>query len=391
MDTSRKPDNINVCTRMGCVESTKPTLRSWLWSLAVCAGFIGQVVMNILAGEEFGSFGGESNRQLAMEQPTFLTPDGLTFSVWSIIYLFQGLFTVYQVIPCFQNSHAGVSRARFWVVALFLSNCLWLPVFSNRLYWLALLLMLCMDLSLIMIYRMMVINYGAVDLTQGADMIFPSVVLEDRSETSARVGGEKAHGHHAVLHPWPVKLLCFTGFSTNTAWLSVASVVNVLVAAGTEGWRKPYTVSLESAPNGTTGMVQKTVYVNGSPDFVIMAVCLVALLACVMAVRNCDVPYALVIIWALGGVNRAQGHTAMPGFPEQAMSQPIADWAVAMMVVVAIAAVIGLAKAIFESVWASSSAKAQESLTENLSNQNAQSTGTQNNGPSGKLHYTDEQ
>jgi len=363
-----KPNNNNMCTRMGCLEATEPTLRSWLWSLAVCASFIAQVVMNVLASEEFGSFGGASNKQLAEEQPTFLTPDGLTFSVWGIIYLFQGLFAVYQVIPCFQNSHAGVSRARFWVVALFLGNCLWLPVFSNRLYWLALLLMLAMDLSLIMIYRMMVINYGAVDRTQGADMLLPSVVLEDRRNTEGRVGGEKAHGHHSMLHPWPVKLLCFTGFSTNLCWLSVASVVNLLVATGTEGWRQPYTVLLGAAPNGTTAIMQKTVYVNGSPDFVIAAVCVVALLACVMAVRNCDVPYALVAIWALGGVNRAQGHKAPSGFPEQAMSQPIADWASAMMVVVAIAAVIGLARAIFESVWASSAAKAQESLTEKLSN-----------------------
>merc|ERR1712151_68629 len=102
-----------------------------------------------------GSFGGASNSQLSKEQPTFVTPDGMTFSVWGMIYLFQALFSVYQVIPCFQNSHAGVSKARFWVVVLFLGNCLWLPVFSNRLYWLALMLILAMDLSLVMIYRTM--------------------------------------------------------------------------------------------------------------------------------------------------------------------------------------------------------------------------------------------
>merc|ERR1712127_39580 len=253
-------------------------------------------------------------------------------------------------------------------------NCLWLPVFSNRLYWLALVLMLVMDFSLIMIYRMMVVNYGAVDRTQGADMMFPSVVLEDREQTVSRVGEEKARAHNTMLHPWPVKLLCFTGFSTNISWLTVASVVNVLVATGTEGWHKSYTVILTNGTAAAT--VQKTVYVNGSEDFAIAAICVVALLACVLAVRNCDVPHGLVAIWALGGVNRAQGSTAPAGFPEQAMSKAIADWAAAMMVVVAIAVVIGLAKAIFESVRASAAAKTESETSKD---------------PSSKLHYTDEQ
>jgi len=332
------------------MESTKPTFHSWFWSVAVVIGFIAQVIMNILAGEEFGSFGGASNRELAKELPTFLTPDGMTFSVWGIIYLFQGLFSVYQVLPCFQNSHAGVSRARFWVVALFIGNCLWLPVFSNRLYWLAFMLMLVMDLCLIMIYRTMMINYGAIDHTQDADMMLPSAALENVEHTRSRLGDPKKLPH-VTLHPWHVKVLCFVGFSTNASWLAVASGVNLLVATGTSGWHQAYTVLGPSGNNVTTLSTPTVVYVNGNEDFTIMAVCLVAFLACLMAIRNCDVPYALVAIWALGGVNRAQTK-ATPGFPEEALSQPIADWAAAMMVVVSIACLIGLVKAIVESVRA---------------------------------------
>lgn len=368
----RVDDQNTFCIRIGCPKPTKPTLRSWLWSIAVVAAFIAQVIFNILAGEEFGSFGGASNRQIAEEQPTFLTPDGLTFSVWGIIYLFQGLFSLYQVLPCYQNSHEGVSRARFWVVALFISNCLWLPVFSHRLYWLAFMLMLVMDVSLVMIYRSMFINYGAVDRTQGADMLLPSTLLEDREHTMSRVGGSgKLPGR--MLHPWPIKVLCFTGFSTNSSWLAVASMVNLLVATGTSGWRQPYTVEVPSMNGNMSTIANTTVYVNGNEDFTIMGVCLVATIACVMAVRNCDVPYALVAIWALGGVNRAQGSKAANGFPEQAMSKPIADWTTAMMVLVAIAAAIGLVKAIAESKLASKE-------TESVSDDNKTS----------KLHYTDE-
>jgi len=359
----------HMMVRIGCATCTKATVRSWLWSLAVVIGFIAQIIMNVLAGENFGSFGGQSNRQIAEEQPTFITPDGLTFSVWSIIYLFQGLFSIYQVIPCFQNSHAGVSRARFWVVVLYILNCLWLPVFSYKLYWLAFLLMLLMDVSLVMIYRIMKINYGAIDRAQDADMLLPSVVLEDDAGTQDRLNGSE-NKSGMLLHPWPVKLLCFVGFSTNISWLVVASVVNFLVATGTSGFHQAYT-TLRPSPLNATVMTPTVTYVNGNPDFVVMAVCLVALIACVLAVRNCDIPYALVAMWALGGVNRAQGSNAPNGFPEEAMSKAIADWAAAMIFVVLIAVVIGLVKAIVEINY---SRKADTKQAERA----------------GNIHYTDE-
>lgn len=362
------------CSRVGWVKSTKHTWRSWLWSVIVLVLFIAQVIMNILAGEAFGSFGGASNSQLSKEQPTFLTPDGVTFSVWGIIYLFQALFSIYQVIPCYQNSHTGVSRARFWVALLFLGNCLWLPVFSNRLYWVAFMLMLVMDLSLVMIYRTMNINYGVVDRTQSADMVFPSVALEDEEVTRARLGDSAKLKESTLIHPWPIKLLCFVGFSTNISWLAVASMVNLLVATGSSGWHQAYTV----AGNNTLTSITHTVYVNGNEAFVVMAVCLVAAIACVLAVRNSDVPYALVAIWALGGVNRAQSVKAPAGFPEEAMSKQIADWAIAMMVVVAVATVVGLAKAVVQCACR----RAEEPSPNGL-------IGSTTSSKSG-MHYTDE-
>jgi len=246
-------------------------------------------------------------------------------------------------------------------------------VFSNRLYWLAFMVMLIMDLSLVMIYRMMMVNYGAVDRTQSAGMLLPSIVLEDPEATRARLDSEGLH-QPALLHPWSVKLLCFVGFSTNISWLAVASMVNLVVATGSSGWHQAYTVT---APSNASALMSSTViYVNGNEDFAVMAVCLVAAIACVLAVRNCDVPYALVAMWALGGVYRAQASKAPAGYPEAAMSQKIADWASAMMVVVAVGAVVGLLKAVVESVhaWKIIRASAETATPD----------------PKSAMHYTDE-
>merc|ERR1719201_596293 len=260
------------------------------------------------------------------------------------------MFSIYQVIPCFQNSHSGVSRSRAWVVVLYGTNCLWLVVFSHKRYWLAFWLMLIMDVSLVMIYRMMKINYGAVDLAQSASMLLPSVVIEDKEHTLERLSGsDKFSG--MLIHPWPVKLLCFVGFSANLSWLVVASMVNLLVATGPDGWHKDFTMHIETPVNSSG--VPAVTYVNGSPDFAIMAVCLAAAIACALAIRNSDIPYAMVTIWALWGVNRAQGSKAPEGFPEVAMNKAIVDWTAGMICVVLFAIVIGLVKTIIESVNAS--------------------------------------
>jgi len=105
-----------------------------------------------------------------------------------------------------------------------------------------------------------------------------------------------------------------------------------------------------------------------------MGVCLVAFIATVMAVRNCDVPWALVASWALAGVHRAQSSKPASGYPEEAMSQLISDWAMAMIVVVLIAAAIGLVKAIIESFFAC----------------RAEMANKEEAAPPSNMHYTDE-
>merc|ERR1719183_2773523 len=117
--------------------------------------------------------------------------------------------------------------------------------------------MLSMNVSLVMIYCTMIINYGVVDRTQSADMMLSSVLLEEQDYTRSRLrDSDKLHSlrdytlYAVLMHPWTVKVLCFVGFSANLSWLSLASMVNFLVAAGASGWHQAYTVL---GPSGTNG------------------------------------------------------------------------------------------------------------------------------------------
>ena len=301
------------------------------------------MIINVFAlGKTVGfhsSFGGVSPAQIALEQPTFLVPDGRTFALWSFIYFFQGLFSIYQVIPCFQNSHAAVTTARFWVVLLFTTNCLFLVVFCRRVYWLSSLLIVVQDIALVQIYRMMKINYGSIDRYQTADMMIPTYWVEECSQTTARLGGsDKLPSECKLLHPWYLKVF-FIGFSGNISWLALTTLANLTISIGSEGWRQSNAVTIPSGGNVTT------LYVNGSEGFSIAGLCFAAGVACVLAVRNCDVPYALGLVWALLGVYRAQ--TSHP-YAGAFISKAVADWTLALAITVAVAALVGLIKAVIE-------------------------------------------
>ena len=305
--------------------------------------------------EIFGSFGGKSIAKISYDHPTFLTPDGPTFSMWSAIYFFQSLFVILQIIPRYQNAHAGIVRARFWVILLYIFCCLWAPVFCHEVFWPAFALLLAMIFSLVMIYRALEINYGAVDRTQSTCMMLHSVILEEPEQTRARVGNND--GSNAVtLHSWFVKVLCFTGFSLHLSCLVFTAFVDFLLTTGTMGWQQPYaalhTPNLNASSSANTTTTTSVHFVSGSENFAIMCVCIIGAIACLMAVRNCDVPFATGTAWALGGVYRGQTFNAPRGYPDVAMSESIANWTLAIIIVVGVASVIGLVKAIAESVFA---------------------------------------
>lgn len=62
----------------------------WLNTLA----YIGMVTVNALA--ELIPIGGLTTGQVSQKYPNLYTPAGLTFAIWSVIYLLLGLFILYQ-------------------------------------------------------------------------------------------------------------------------------------------------------------------------------------------------------------------------------------------------------------------------------------------------------
>lgn len=156
---------------------------------------------------------------------------GLTFSIWGIIYTFEGAFslfstifrshdsfisgllTVYQVLP--QNrENPSLVPARFWIVAVFLLNTLWLPIFQYLRFWLA--------WGKHIIHIISTISSQFV-IEKYLGVIAAYLYALYRASCALRIN------YISGATTWKIKTFVFTGISVNMAWVVVATLVNTLV------------------------------------------------------------------------------------------------------------------------------------------------------------------
>lgn len=219
--------------------------------------FIFMIIFNILSNAICGI--GEkpickNNAQQSDTNPTYLTPDGLTFSIWGIIYLFELFFTVYQAIPVARGGGYELSvfdNVRPYVIFAFILNGLWLIIFSFSLWWLSQLVIVAYLYCIVKAYQHLQVDWFS------------------QIDTDGNVVGIKR------------KLFTYAPFGFQAAWLVVATTLNVGVVGYNNGWTPP-------------------------PDFGVMIIAVVMVINVYLQLTRADVCYAFVSCWALAGIVRQQ-------------------------------------------------------------------------------------
>ena len=238
-------------------------------SILVVLAFVFMIVFNILSNAICGI--GEkpicnNNSQQSDNNPTYLTPDGLTFSIWGIIYLFEMFFTIYQALPVTRGGGFELqvfNNVRPYVIFAFILNGLWLIIFSFSLWW----------LSQVVIVGYL---YCVVKAYQHLQVDWFSQVDND-----GNIVGIKR------------KLCTYAPFGFQTAWLVLATTLNVGVVGFNNGWIPP-------------------------PDFGVMIIAVVMVINAYLQITRADVCYAFVSCWALAGIVRQQ-------------TNPVKSWPVTTM------------------------------------------------------------
>lgn len=258
-------------------------------AFAVIGSYCAMVLSNFLAMKKF--FGGKDNKQISDEHPTFVSPDGKTFQIWGLIYLFETVTVVAQAVPSQRTDELFGQRCpltgldvRERLALAFLANAVWLPVFNNERFWGALVIMFA--------YLAFLLS-ACYDVNDGT-----TTVIDER-------------------------LVFAAGINLSTSWIVVAAMVNSFLCGGLVGWKDEHGVA-------------------GSVTAAIVVVVLVAAIVAPLAILRCDLAYPPVSFWALRGIYRMQSIPDKVRFPLLSLNSTLASCAFWSSNVVCFAMVVGV-------------------------------------------------
>jgi len=208
-------------------------------------GLIGVLIVNYLANAL--PLGGRTTGELSDFYSSLITPTGLTFSIWAVIYTLLIIFIVRQSRGLFNAEKTPpdyVGKIQGWYFINCLLNIAWLFAWHFQLIPLSLLIMVGILVSLLVIYQKLGIGKNQE---------------VERSERN---------------WVWPA-------FSIYMGWITVASIVNVsvvLIDAAWSGW-------------GLTPEV-----------WTILMLVISMAIGLLILFRRGDLWYNLVLIWAYLGI-----------------------------------------------------------------------------------------
>ncbi|SET79224.1 hypothetical protein SAMN05660297_03519 [Natronincola peptidivorans] len=215
-------------------------------SLAIlnAVAFIGTITMNVLAN--LLPINDLTTGEVSALYPNLFTPAGLTFAIWGLIYTLLGIFTFYQLVKAFRRrlyKDNFIQDIGLWNFILGLGNMIWILAWHYLYVGVSVIIMLVMLTSLIIIYRRLEIGKDTRNLKE--------------------------------------ILLVHISFSVYLGWISVATIANItafLVAIDWQGF----------------GISPVT--------WTIVVMTIAILLGLLYILKNQDIFYAAVIIWALFGI-----------------------------------------------------------------------------------------
>ncbi|MDO4781052.1 MAG: tryptophan-rich sensory protein [Candidatus Saccharibacteria bacterium] len=212
---------------------------------------LGAVVVTIAvnAYANIARLGGANTGEVSALYPNLFTPTGLTFSIWSVIYLLLLAYAVYQFAAVRQKAGSKLDEGLFtainpWLLVSCVANIGWMMAWHFRLIWLS---MVCMIVLLV------------------------SLVVVARKLCAAFMKPATAHDYIWARLPIMVYL----------GWISVATIANGFALAVSLGWNG---MGVDAGGWLAVGLV------GG------------ALIGLVAMWRQRDAAYGAVFVWAYGGI-----------------------------------------------------------------------------------------
>ena len=207
--------------------------------IATIAAILGAIVVNALSN--FFPLNGLSIGAISntLFSEVLVTPANYAFAIWGVIYLGLVAFGIYQAAPA-RRDNARLQKVRSPIIAASLFQSLWVFAFQGRLFWLSVVVMIGILLSLV------------------------SAFLQSKKDSDRISRAEK----------WLIQIPIGVYFG----WITVATVVNIASALYNSGW------------NGS----------GISPAvWTVILSAISAAIAATITLQYRDIAFPAVIIWAL--------------------------------------------------------------------------------------------
>ena len=127
-----------------------------LQPILVLAATVGMIVFNYLAAT--GILGGVETGVISDRYPTFITPAGYAFAIWSLIYAGCLAFSIYQILPANRDRFRALRRV--YIISC-VANCAWLYFWSREM------MVVCLGVILALLATLGYINIK-LQKTEGA-------------------------------------------------------------------------------------------------------------------------------------------------------------------------------------------------------------------------------
>lgn len=207
--------------------------------------FIAAVIINFLAVSLPLGLG--TTQELSDAIPNLFVPEGLTFSIWGIIYILLGVFSVYQARDIFKSDKTEMpylEKVSYFFIISNLANFVWILLWHYQLVPLSLVAMLVLLVSLLLIYIRLDIGKADVSRTEKGAVHIP--------------------------------------FSVYLGWITVATIANVTA------------VLVDSLGVPSYGLLPEILTI------IVIAVAVIITYA-MLLIRK-DIAYSLVVLWASLGI-----------------------------------------------------------------------------------------
>ena len=209
-----------------------------------------------------GAFGPDQGT-ISDRYPTLLVAAGYAFSIWSLIFLLDLVYAVWQATGL-RRRDAMLARIAPWAAAGFFLTTIWMPLFSQQLFWLCL-----------------IVIFGAL-----ACLAWCALALS-RDRTV-----------HGAQRTW-----AWLPLSLHAGWLTLAAFLNLAQVIVAYGWmptdrQLPWTLALWAA--ATVVLLALNQRMRG--NLVYVAAALWALVAVYVRQSEHELPGAEVSAWVAVGV-----------------------------------------------------------------------------------------